>query len=1330
MTNSFVAYDDATKAAVTLGGTNGTQIHNVAAGTTAKDAVNLGQLQGLGATVDSLGNATNSFVAYDDTTKGKVTFGGTGSTTPVVLANVAAGKADTDAVNVKQLNALGAKTDSSGNPTNAFVAYDNLTTKDKVTLEGTSGTKITNLTAGDVSSTSKDAINGSQLYKLGSTTAAALGGGAALNPDGTIKAPTYTVAGTDYADVGKALGAVAKNGAGTDSVKYDTSAHDTVTLGGTSSTTPVTVTNVAAGKGDTDAVNVKQLTDAGLKTDSSGNVTNSFVAYDDTTKAAVTLGGTNGTQIHNVAAGTTAKDAVNLGQLQGLGATVDSSGNVTNSFVAYDDTTKGKVTFGGKDSTTPVVLANVAAGKADTDAVNVKQLNALGAKTDSSGNPTNAFVAYDNLTTKDKVTLEGTSGTKITNLTAGAISASSKDAINGSQLYNLGSTTAAALGGGAALNPDGTIKAPTYNVAGKDYTDVGQALGAVAQNGTTDAVKYDTSAHDKVTLGGTSSTTPVTLANVAAGKADTDAVNVKQLNDIGVKTDSSGNVTNPFVAYDDATKAAVTLGGTNGTQIHNVAAGTTAKDAVNLGQLQGLGATVDSSGNVTNSFVAYDDSTKGKVTLAGGTTGTTIHNVTAGTAAMDAVNLAQLQASGRNVDTTGNVTNSFVAYDDTTKGKVTFGGTGSTTPVTLANVAAGKAGTDAVNVNQLEALGGKLDSLGNATNAFVAYDNASKAAVTLGGTNGTQIHNVAAGTTAKDAVNLGQLQGLGATVDSSGNVTNSFVAYDDTTKGKVTFGGTGSTTPVTLANVAAGKADTDAVNVKQLNAFGVKTDSSGNVTNAFVAYDSLSTKDKVTLEGTSGTKITNLTAGDVSSTSKDAINGSQLYKLGSTTAAALGGGAALNPDGTIKAPTYNVAGTDYADVGKALDAVAKNGAGTDSVKYDTPSHDKITLGGTAAPAPVKLTNVADGVDATDAATVGQLNTLATDFKSVNTSLKYVRFGASVAATAQASGTDSVAIGGNAFANAAGALAIGRDAVASGKNSVAIGIGSQASQPNVVSFGSATVQRRLTQVADAQDDNDAVNLGQVTQLIADSKAKSTRSLTMMSQSVTQLAASTITPADMIKAGPTDKQGQIEALGTDSVAIGLNTHANGDQSVAIGTNTSAGNAGSVAIGNSAVSSGVGSTAIGVNAEATNGARALAIGNYAQSGSTDSIVIGNNSVIGDTANTTTDNAIAVGSKNKVTGANSVVLGNNVSVTGTSSFVLGSNTKVAGVNSVILGAGSDGSQSNVVSVGAKDSERKIVNVATGTADTDAVNVKQLNDKVARSWHGRRYEPRDPVCC
>ena len=76
-------------------------------------------------------------------------------------------------------------------------------------------------------------------------------------------------------------------------------------------------------------------------------------------------------------------------------------------------------------------------------------------------------------------------------------------------------------------------------------------------------------------------------------------------------------------------------------------------------------------------------------------------------------------------------------------------------PVTLANVRRVRRDTDAVNVKQLKALGGKVDSLGDVTNAFVAYDDATKKdSVTLGGSNGTQIHNVAAGTAGKDAVNV------------------------------------------------------------------------------------------------------------------------------------------------------------------------------------------------------------------------------------------------------------------------------------------------------------------------------------------------------------------------------------------------------------------------------------------------------------------------------------------------------------------------------------------------------------------------------------------------
>ena len=90
-------------------------------------------------------------------------------------------------------------------------------------------------------------------------------------------------------------------------------------------------------------MNLKQLKDAGITVDPSGNPTNAFVAYDDKTKKdSVTLGGTSGagTQIHKVVAGSADQDAVNLKQLKDAGITVDPSGNATNAFVAYDDNAK------------------------------------------------------------------------------------------------------------------------------------------------------------------------------------------------------------------------------------------------------------------------------------------------------------------------------------------------------------------------------------------------------------------------------------------------------------------------------------------------------------------------------------------------------------------------------------------------------------------------------------------------------------------------------------------------------------------------------------------------------------------------------------------------------------------------------------------------------------------------------------------------------------------------------------------------------------------------------------------------------------------------------
>ncbi|HEY9156165.1 MAG TPA: ESPR-type extended signal peptide-containing protein, partial [Opitutaceae bacterium] len=84
--------------------------------------------------------------------------------------------------------------------------------------------------------------------------------------------------------------------------------------------------------------------------------------------------------------------------------------------------------------------------------------------------------------------------------------------------------------------------------------------------------------------------------------------------------------------YLDVWKTATFHGGVDlkGNTISNLANGSADGDAVNVAQLKAAGLNVDTSGNVTGAFVAYDDVAKGKITLAGGTAGTAITNVKAG----------------------------------------------------------------------------------------------------------------------------------------------------------------------------------------------------------------------------------------------------------------------------------------------------------------------------------------------------------------------------------------------------------------------------------------------------------------------------------------------------------------------------------------------------------------------------------------------------------------------------------------------------------------------------------------------------------------------------
>ncbi|CAG9231728.1 conserved hypothetical protein [Paraburkholderia tropica] len=1152
-TQTHVVVDADNNAATLPSKANTRRIVNMAAGQGDMDAVNVAQLKsvtgalGGGAAVNSdgsvtapgyvLGNQTYSDVGtalkaventaitgstdgvkYDTSAHTRITFdGGTDGT---VLSNVANGAANRDAVNVGQLKAAGLDVDGSGNVTNAFVAYDDAT-KSQVTLAGASGTRITNLAAGNVAVGSSDAVNGSQLYGVSNSAATALGGGAGVNTDGSLSGPSYVLGGTTYSDVGTALKAVEATAAtgSVDGVKYDTSAHTRVTFdGGTDGTV---LSNVANGAADRDAVNVGQLKSAGLDVDGSGNVTNAFVAYDDATKSQVTLAGANGTRITNLAAGSVAvgsTDAVNGAQLYGVssstatalggGAGVKTDGSLSGPSyvlggttysdvgtalkavesaaatgsvdgVKYDTSAHTRVTFdGGADGT---VLSNVANGAGERDAVNVGQLKSAGLDVDGSGNVTNSFVAYDD-TTKSQVTLAGASGTRITNLAAGSVAVGSTDAVNGAQLYGVSSSTATALGGGAGVKTDGSLSGPSYVLGGTTYSDVGTALKAVesaAATGSVDGVKYDTSAHTRVTFDGGPDGT--VLSNVANGAADRDAVNLGQLKSAGLDVDGSGNVTNAFVAYDDITKSQITLGGANGTRITNLAAGNIAvgsSDAVNGAQLYGVSssaATALGGGAGVNT----DGSLSGPSYVLGGTTYSDV-----GTA-LKAVESAAA---------TGSVDG--VKYDTSAHTRVTFDGGQDGT--VLSNVANGKADRDAVNLGQLKAAGLDVDGSGNFTNSFVAYDDTSRATVTLGGANGTKITNLAAGSASGDAVNAGQLRALagtlggGAGLASDGNIVAP--AYHVQGGTQNTVGSALDTLDTGLTSLQQKISDSGIDLVTQdttSRAINVGANTNGTVVN---------------FAGTAGNRtLTGVAAGAVNATSSEAVNGQQLYASIANTAAALGGGASVAPDGSLAAPSYTIGGTTINNVGSALTnldgRVTQNttditnlqksvtniaGSVANAVQYDSSAHDSVTLGGTGAA--VKLTNLADAVlsaSSTDAVTGSQLFATNMQVASIEQAVQNVATSATMYVAvnspngaATASGSNTLAVGGGAVASGTSSTAIGDQAHANGANSVALGANSVADRANSVSVGSIGNERQITNVANGTAPTDAVNLGQL------------------------------------------------------------------------------------------------------------------------------------------------------------------------------------------------------------------------------------------------------------
>ena len=160
---------------------------------------------------------------------------------------------------------------------------------------------------------------------------------------------------------------------------------------------------------------------------------------------------------------------------------------------------------------------------------------------------------------------------------------------------------------------------------------------------------------------------------------------------------------------------------------------------------------------------------------------------------------------------------------------------------------------------------------------------------------------------------------------------------------------------------------------------------------------------------------------------------------------------------------------------------------------------------------------------------------------------------------------------------------------------------------------------------------------------------------------------------------------------------------------GVITSGGGADSTASGNGALSGGSGSSADGEGAVSL-GLGNIATGNGAVAIGDPNIATGTGAVAIGADNTATgDGAVALGNLSTATGDGAVALGNGASALTAGSVAIGGNASAQAANSVALGAGSIADQANTVSVGAAGAERRITNLAAGTAATDAVNVAQL---------------------
>ncbi|QND98078.1 adhesin YadA precursor [Burkholderia cenocepacia] len=1061
------------------------QITNVADGTQPTDAVNLGQMtaeftktnNAIAATNVTVSSLSTGLSSTNSTVAGLSTGLSSTNSTVAGLSTGLSSTVSTVAGHTKQIGDLDDKLSKLESGTTGLVQQANPgdditvganTDGTAVDFSATGGTARTlkGVAAGDVSATSTEAVNGSQLHGVSDSVAKAIGGGATVNPDGSISAPSFTV------------------GDGSGGTKIVNSVGDAVTnLDG----------RVTTNEGD-----IKKLAD------DIGSGTLGLVQQakpgDDITVGANTDGNavdfsskTGARTLKGVAAGdvsATSTEAINGSQLHGVsdsvataiggGAAVNPDGSISApSFTVGDGSGGTKIVNSVGD-----VVTNLD-GRTTTNEGDIKKL------ADDIGSGTLGLVQQakpgDDITVGantdgNAVDFSSKTGARtLKGVAAGDVSATSTEAVNGSQLHGVSDSVASAIGGGATVNPDGSISAPSFTVGdGSGGTKIVNSVGDVVTN-----------------LDGRVTTNEGDIKKLAddIGSGTLGLVQqAKPGDDITVGANTDGN------AVDFSSK-------TGARTLKGVAAGdvsATSTEAVNGSQLHGVsdsvasaiggGSTVNPDGSISApSFTVGDGSGGTKIVNSVGDVVTNLDGRVT-TNEGDIKKLADDIGSG-----TLGLVQQAKPGDDITVGANTDGNavdfSSKTGARTLKGVAAGDVSatsTEAVNGSQLH---GVSDSVASAIGggATVNPDGSISAPVfTVGdGSGGTKIVNsvgdVVTNLDGRVTTNEGGLKKLSEQLESG---TLGLVQQDAMTGGitvgantggsVVNFAGTGGAR--VLSGVANGVDDDDVVTVSQLRATGL-IDYTGKEVGA-VTYDSGLNFDTVTFAGTFGTKLQRVAAGEISATSMDAINGSQLFDLQEQFAKQYG----------ELSGQFGDLSNRFDDLSDRLGELETNpgtggpGTGDGSTVVGegavASGENSSALGEKALASGENSSAVGQGAVASgsNGSAIGQGSTASGSNSSAvgQGAVASGNNGSAVGQGAVASGENGTALGQGAVASGKDSTALGQGASATGSGSVAIGQGSVATEANTVSFGDGTAEgnRRLVNIADGINASDAATKGQL------------------------------------------------------------------------------------------------------------------------------------------------------------------------------------------------------------------------------------------------------------